>query len=248
MSMNDTLPTRGMLLAAGKGTRLRPLTNEVPKCMVPVAGKPLLEWNIEWLGQYGIKNLIINLHHRPEAVIDYFADGSSWGVDITYSVEDTLLGTAGGVKNVEWFFEGPFLLWYGDNLCTCDIAGLYDLHRRNQAVATLALFRREDPTSSGIVGVNQGGRITRFLEKPQPEQVFSNWVNAGVSVLDKSVFDFIPVQGAPDFGHDVLPALLEQGFPLYGYRMSGSEGLWWIDTPRDLARVRDEFERRKRVP
>lgn len=228
---------KAMILAAGQGTRLRPLTDHIPKCMVSVGGKPVLEHTIEWLRRYGVTELIINLHHLPGVVMNHLGDGIGWGVKITYSVENEPLGTAGGVKNVEWFFDGPFLVWYGDNLSTCDLTHLYAFHQAKDSVVTIALYYREDPTASGIVGLDKTDRITRFLEKPRPDQVFSHWVNAGIFVLEPAVLEAIPTEGSPDFGRDVFPAMLTAGQPLYGYRMSADEGLWWIDTPEDLQRV-----------
>lgn len=253
---------KAMILAAGQGTRLRPLTERIPKCMVPLGGKPLLEYNIEWLRRYGVTEIIINLYHLPEAIRGYFGDGQRWGVRIAYSLEEKPLGTAGGVKYAAWFFDcpfggvynepcaeprrsgsrttqgRPFFVWYGDNLSTCDLERLYRFHRAKGGLATIALHYRDDPTHSGIVGLDENDRIVRFLEKPRPDQVFSHWVNAGIFVLELAVLDFIPAKGSPDFGRDVFPAMLAAGQPLYGYRMSPSEGLWWIDTLQDLERVR----------
>jgi len=232
-------PTKAMILAAGQGTRLRPLTESIPKCMMPIGGKPLLEHIIVWLRKYAVTDLMINLHHLPQVVKDYFSDGQKWGVKITYSIEEEPLGTAGGVKNVDWFFHGPFFVWYGDNLSTCRLDYLWEFHQAKGGVATIALHHREDPTASGIVGLDENDRITRFLEKPRPAQVFSHWVSAGIFVLEPAVLQAIPAEGAPDFGRDVFPALLAQGAALYGYRMSHTEGLWWIDTPEDLRRVEE---------
>jgi NDP-sugar pyrophosphorylase family protein len=246
---------KAMILAAGQGTRLRPLTERIPKCMVPLGGKPLLEYNIEWLRRYGVTEIIINLYHLPEAIRGYFGDGQKWGVRITYSLEHKPLGTAGGVKNVEWFFDGPFgsavgepvepqgrpfFVWYGDNLSTCRLDRLWEFHKVKGGIATIALHHRDDPTQSGIVGLDADDRITCFLEKPQPDQVFSRWVSAGIFVLEPIVLEAIPANGAPDFGRDVFPALLARGAALYGYRMSPSEGLWWIDTPEDLCQVQED--------
>ena len=231
-----------MLLAAGRGTRLKPLTDHIPKCMVPVAGKPLLEHNIAWLRKFGVKELVVNVYHLPQVVIDYFGDGTQWDVKITYSIEEELLGTAGGVKNVAWFFDGPFILWYGDNLCTCNLERMWHFHKSKKGITTMALHYRDDPTASGIVGLDGNDRIHRFLEKPRPEQVFSHWVNAGVFILDPEVLEYIPEDGCPDFGHDVLPAILASGSPMYGYRLSSDERLWWIDTPEDLKRIQEEIK------
>lgn len=231
------LPTKAMILAAGLGTRLRPLTEHTPKCMIKIGGKPLLEYTIAWLQKYGVRELVINLHHIPQAVIDYCGDGVKWGVRIAYSVEKRLLGTAGGVKNVASFFDGPFFVWYGDNLSTCRLDRLWEFHRAKGSMATIALHYREDPTHSGIVGLDERDRITRFLEKPGPEDVFSHWVNGGIFVLEPQVLQAIPANESSDFGLDIFPSLLSRGCPLYGYRMSQGEDVWWIDTLGDLQRV-----------
>ncbi len=244
MSNERKMPARAMLLAAGHGTRLRPLTDTVPKCMVKIAERPVLEHNILWLKNFGVTNLVINLHYMPSAVTDYFGDGRRFGVNITYSYETELLGTAGAVKNVEEFFNESFFLWYGDNLSNCCLDNLWRFHCEKKSTATIALHYREDPTQSGIVGLDENGRITRFLEKPKRGEVFSNWVNAGIYVLEKEVLDVIPSNAAFDFGCDVFPLLLERGENLYGYQMSKKEKLFWIDTLEDLERVkklRDEY-------
>lgn len=231
-------PVKATLLAAGRGTRLRPLTDTIPKCMIPIAGKPLLEHNVEWLRRFDVTELVINLHHLPEVVREHFRDGSRWGVRITYSPERELLGTAGSVKKMADYFDGPFFVWYGDNLSTCRLDRLWQFHMaRKNSLATIALYKRDDPTQSGIVGLDENDRITRFLEKPRPEQVFSHWVNAGIYVLDPRVLETIPAEGMADFGRDIFPALLSRNYPLYGYKMSEEEGLWWIDTPEDLERI-----------
>ena len=228
-----------MILAAGQGTRLRPLTESIPKCMMPIGGKPLLEHTILWLRKYGVTDLMINLHYLPQVVKDYFGDGQRCGVRVTYSVEKEALGTAGGVKNVAWFFDGPFFVWYGDNLSTCRLDRLWEFHRAKGGIVTIALHYREDPTQSGIVGLDENDRIVRFLEKPRPGEVFSHWVSAGIFVLEPAVLQAIPAEGTPDFGRDVFPGLLADGQSLYGYRMSPDEDLWWIDTPEDLQSVQE---------
>jgi NDP-sugar pyrophosphorylase family protein len=167
----------------------------------------------------------------------YFGDGHNWDVEVAYSEEPYPLGTAGGVKRIAWFFEGPFFVWYGDNLSSCNLKRLYAFHCRKRAVATIALFSRPDVTQSGIVGLDADDRVCRFLEKPRSQDVFSHWVNAGIFVLEREVLDLISPDGTPDFGRDVFPAMLTAGLPVYGYRMSEDEGLWWIDTPEDLARL-----------
>lgn len=229
---------QAMILAAGRGTRLRPLTDRVPKCMIELGGRPLLEYTLERLRRFGVTEVLVNLHHLPEAILGRVGDGARVGMRVVYSLEDRLLGTAGGVKRAAWFFRGTFLLLYGDNLSTCDYSRLMAFHRRAGGLATLALYRREDTSASGIAEVDSAGRITRFLEKPAPAESFSRWVNAGIYVLEPGLLKWIPSGGAPDFGGEVFPLLVGAGLPIYGYQMSREEGLWWIDTPEDLERLR----------
>jgi NDP-sugar pyrophosphorylase family protein len=226
-----------MLLAAGHGSRLRPLTDTCPKCMAPIAGKPLIEHTIEWLRGHGVTRIMMNVSYLADAIVGYFGDGRPWEVEISYSREAEPLGTAGGVKRAESFFDGPFFVWYGDNIGTCRLDRLWDFHRSRGGLAGIALLHRDDPTQSGIVGLDETGRIERFLEKPRPDQVFSHWVSAGIYVLERRVLDEIPADGTPDFGRDVFPALLAGGERLYGYRMGPDERLGWIDTMADYERL-----------
>jgi NDP-sugar pyrophosphorylase family protein len=233
---------KAMLLAAGLGTRLRPLTDHLPKCMVPVGGKPILEHTIEWLKSYAVTEVMINLYYLPQSVMEYFGDGSKWGTKITYSVEKEILGTAGGVKKVAQFFEEEaFIVWYGDNLCTCDIERLSAFHHVQAGIATIALYRREDVTQCGIVELDASERILRFLEKPRPEQVFSHWVNAGIYICKPDALSHIPSNKPSDFGRDIFPALLADGQQLYGYRLSEDERFFWSDTLEDLQRTQKEI-------
>ncbi len=235
-------PTKAMVLAAGRGTRLRPLTDHTPKCMILLGGKPLMEYTITWLRRYGVKEVMINLHHLPAAVTEYFGDGSRWDLRISYSQEPEALGTAGGVKNVAAFFDGPFFVWYGDNLSTCRLDRLWERHRGRGGIATIAVHYREDAVHSGIVELGDQDRITRFVEKPKREEVSSHWANAGIFVLQPGFLDAIPSTRPVDFGRDIFPAMLAQGQPLYGYPMSGDERLWWIDRLEDLRWVEGQWQ------
>lgn len=208
--------------------------------MVPLGGKPILERNIEWLSAYGIQDFAINLHYLPDIVRNYFGDGSRQGVHITYSFEPQIMGTAGAIRLMASHFSEPFIVWYADNLSTCDLVRLYQQHLSRRTLATIAVFHRDDITQSGIVDLDDNDRILRFLEKPRESQVFSHWVNAGIYILDPAVLSYIPPDGPSDFGHDVFPAILAAQQPLYGYRMGPGERLWWVDTPQDLQRVQQE--------
>lgn len=234
---------KAMILAAGLGNRLKPLTDRIPKCMVTISGKPILEHNIEWLHQQNINELVINLYHLPNLIHEYFGDGSRWGVQITYSHETSILGTAGGIKKVADLFNETFLVWYGDNLSTCNLNRLADFHRTKGGLATIALYQRDDVSQSGIVELDEHERIIRFLEKPKATQVFSHLVNAGIYILEPEILDFIPENRPADFSQDVFPALLSQNQAIFGYRMSGYEKLWWIDTMKDLQKTQYEIEK-----
>ncbi len=218
-----------MILAAGRGTRLRPLTAATPKAMVPFAGKPLLEYVVRLLARYGFDDLIINLHHLPQVITDYLGDGRDWGVSIAYSLEDDLRGTAGAVRHVADFFEGPFLLYYGDNLTNFDLGDLWQTHQREGEIASIGLLRMDDPTTRGIVGLDTRSRISRFVEKPRPAQLFDNyWVNAGIYALQPEILDCIPPDTPGDFSA-VFADLLAAGRPLLGHPMRGQ--LLSTDTP-----------------
>ena len=182
-------PAKAMLLAAGEGRRLRPFTDDRPKPMIEIGGRPILEHTVRLLARYGVRDIAINLHYHPESIVNHFGDGERFGVRIRYSRESELLGTAGAVKKLESFFDEPFLVVYGDNLTDIDVERFSRFHRSNRAIATIALFRRENATESGIVGVTEEGRVTRFLEKPKPDEIFSNWVNAGMLVCEPAILE-----------------------------------------------------------
>jgi mannose-1-phosphate guanylyltransferase/phosphomannomutase len=212
---------RALILAAGEGTRLRPLTLERPKPMLPVGGRPILEHLIALLRRYGVVEIAINLHYKPEAILDYFGDGSDFGVSLTYSYEERLLGSAGAARRLAWFFDSPFLVLYGDVLTDLDLSALVNRHRATGAVATLALYRVPDPSRCGIVELAEDNRIVRFVEKPPPDDLFSDLANAGIYVLEPSVLADVPAGQPFDFGHDLFPRLLGRGLPLYGFCLPG---------------------------
>jgi NDP-sugar pyrophosphorylase family protein len=241
------------VLAAGEGTRLRPLTLNLPKAMVPVAGQPLLAHTLAWLAQHGIREVAINLHHCPEAITDFFGDGSASGMRITYSYEDRLLGTAGAARRLASFLgDGPFLVVYGDVLTDLDLTALLRLHHERAigepgAAATLALHRVPNPTEVGLVGLDASGRVTRFQEKPRPEEVFTDLANAGVLVAEPAVLDHIPDGEFSDFGLDVLPKLLAAGAPLYGWAIPEGTYLLDIGSPEKHMQAQREWPARART-
>jgi NDP-sugar pyrophosphorylase family protein len=206
---------KALVLAAGEGIRLRPLTLDRPKPMLLLGGRPLLEHLIALLANHGIRDIAINLHYRPETIVDHFGDGSRFGVRITYSHEHQLLGSAGAARQLEWFLGDRFVVLYGDVLTDLDLSRLEEADRGFGGVGTLALGENEDPTRSGIVQLDSAGRIIRFIEKPATDE-FGRLANSGIYVLHRRVLDLVPPGTPFDFGSDLFPALLEADLPLYG--------------------------------
>lgn len=230
---------KAVMLAAGEGLRLRPLTVDRPKPMLQVAGAPVLEHNVRLAAAHGFHDIVINLHHCPEAITSHFQDGGRFGVRITYSYESELLGTAGALTQMRNFLSEDFLVVYADNLSTCNLTELFRLHKERGAALTMALSERDDPRASGIVALDDRDQIVRFLEKPGPDQVFSRLVNAGYLVVHPSVLRLVDRTGPMDLAHDVFPRLLERDSRLYGYRMT--EPMWWIDSAEDYKRTCEEL-------
>jgi NDP-sugar pyrophosphorylase family protein len=213
---------KAMLLAAGRGERLRPLTDTTPKCMLPFEGKPLLEHWMDKLHSFGIRDVVINVHHLAEMIVDHLGSGERWDMHIQYSRERELLGTSGALRQVKSLFEDErFLVIYADNQSTCGLHEIVGFHGRRDSVATMAACWIEDPRSCGIVGFDAQGRIERFLEKPTAEQVFSHYINAGIYVFTPQIFDYIPANGVSDFSRDVFPRMLAARAPLYAFPYDG---------------------------
>jgi NDP-sugar pyrophosphorylase family protein len=218
---------KAVLLAAGKGTRLHPLTDEMPKVMIPIGGKPILEHHVEHLAGAGIREIFINLHHLPEAITKHFGDGGKWGVRIRYSFEPEIMGTAGAVKKLEAELRsGPFLVVYGDNYLEMDLSGFIEASAAGDGVGTIAVFEKADVTGSGIIEMGRGDEVVRFKEKPLPDEVFSHWVSAGLFYFRAAIFEYIP-SGYSDFGLDVIPKILLSDGRLFAHRLRG--GVWAID-------------------
>jgi NDP-sugar pyrophosphorylase family protein len=216
---------KAMILAAGLGTRLRPLTNVVSKPMVQMAGRPCMEYAVRLLARYGIKDIIVNLHYKPELIKAHFGDGSKFGVNISYSYEKELLGTAGGFKRVQSFFgSDPALIISGDALTDINLDKFLAFHLENKGIATLALKRVADPTQYGVV-IREGNRIIRFQEKPKKEEAISNLANTGIYLFDPAIFDHIPADTFYDFGKQVFPELLAKKEAMAGYVMQD----YWCD-------------------
>jgi NDP-sugar pyrophosphorylase family protein len=213
------LITKALILSAGLGTRLRPLTDVMPKPMVPIAGRPLLEHLVRLCVKSGAADIAVNLHYLPHVVMDHFGDGGAFGARLLYGLEPELLGTAGAINNFRDFFAEPFFVLYGDVYLDVDLAAFAAAHAASGATATVGLYRVDNPTECGLVDRDDTGRITRFVEKPAV--AFTDLANAGVYVMSPKVLDYIPQDGFCDFGKDVFPAMLAAGERLYGHVLDG---------------------------
>jgi NDP-sugar pyrophosphorylase family protein len=216
---------KAMILAAGVGSRLDPLTRNMPKPMVPIVNKPVMEHIVELLVKYGFTSLMVNLHYLGDQIRDHFGDGSKWGVNIQYSEEDRLWGDAGSLKRCEDFFDDTFVVVGADDLADIDLSRVLHMHREKKAVATIALSLVDDPSEYGIALLNERGRITRFVEKPRGEVMFSNTANTGVYVFEPEVFELIPRGTTYGLGKNLLPLLLEQKRRFNGFLTSS----YWRD-------------------
>jgi len=208
-----------MILAAGLGTRLRPLTDLISKPMTPIVNKPVMEHIIELLKLHDFREIVCNLHWYPEAIKDYFGDGSKWGVKITYSYEPELLGTAGGVKKVENFLKDKtFLVLSGDALTDIDLTEFMEFHKRKDGICSIALSEVANPSQYGVVLIDNDNKIIGFQEKPLPGEEKSRLANTGIYVFEPEIFNYIPYNVFYDFGRDLFPKLLAKKIPYYGYK------------------------------
>jgi mannose-1-phosphate guanylyltransferase / phosphomannomutase len=208
---------KAVVMAGGEGTRLRPLTSNQPKPMVPIVGKPCIEHILELLKQHGLEDVIVTVAFMPQAIRSYFGSGDTLGLRIEYSVEESPLGTAGSVRLASGRLDETFLVISGDALCDVDLTDLIRFHREKQAAVTIGLKSVENPLEFGIVVTDEDGRVERFLEKPSWSQVFSDTINTGIYVLEPEVLRHVPADGPYDFSKELFPLLLEMGRPLYGY-------------------------------
>ncbi|MFZ3171861.1 MAG: nucleotidyltransferase family protein [Carboxydocellales bacterium] len=208
---------KGMIMAAGVGTRLYPLTKDIPKPMVPIAGRPLMEHIVHLLRKHGITQLVANLHYLPDEIQNYFKDGSEFGVNLKYTLEPELLGTAGGVKNNRDFLDETFVIVSGDALTDINLGAFMRFHKTKGAIATIALKPMEEVERFGVVITNPEGRIINFQEKPQKEEALSNLVNTGIYIFEPEIFNYIPNGEFYDFGKDLFPKLALEGASFCGY-------------------------------
>jgi mannose-1-phosphate guanylyltransferase len=211
---------KAMLLGAGLGTRLRPITYELPKPLVPVLGRPVMDYILRLLARHGFDDVVANLHYFPDLIRERYGDGSDYGVRLTYSLEEELLGTAGGVRNVRAHFgDQTFLIISGDALTDIDLGALWERHREAGGIGTLALKRVDDPSQIGVAIIGEDGRIQAFQEKPDPAEALSDLGSCGIYVFEPEIFDYFPERDFVDWAQDVFPVLLERDVPLYGHEI-----------------------------
>jgi mannose-1-phosphate guanylyltransferase / phosphomannomutase len=216
---------KAVIMAGGFGTRLLPLTTSIPKPMIPMATKPMMEHIVTLLKDHGFHDLITLLHFQPDTIESYFGDGSEFGIKMVYAAATEDYGTAGAVKNAEVLLDDTFLIISGDVLTDFDLTEAVKFHKDRGALATIVLTRVENPLQFGVVITASDGRITRFLEKPSWSEVFSDTVNTGIYILEPEALALIPTRREFDFSRDLFPKLLEEGRPLYGYVATG----YWKD-------------------
>lgn len=217
---------KAVVMAGGEGARLRPMTANRPKPMVPVCNQPIMEHILGLLKQHGITHVVTTLHYLADEIQSYFDDGEDFGIKVSYSIEDTPLGTAGSVKKAEADLrDGTFVIISGDALTDCDITRAIEFHRAKKSIATLVLYRVTSPLEFGVVITDDDGRVIRFLEKPSWSEVFSDTVNTGIYILEPEIFDLMEQGRAYDWSQDIFPQLLRDGKPMYGYVMED----YWCD-------------------
>lgn len=216
---------KAIIMAGGEGSRLRPLTCDLPKPMVPIMNKPVLEHTIELLKQYGIIDIAITLMYHPQLIKDYFGSGKNLGVNITYFIEETPLGTAGGIKNAQGFLDETFIVISGDSITNLDIAKAIEFHNEKSSIATLILTKVDLPLEYGVVLTNEDGSITGFLEKPSWGEIFSDTVNTGTYILEPEIMNYIKPNENTDFSRNVFPSLLSSSKKMFGYITSD----YWCD-------------------
>jgi mannose-1-phosphate guanylyltransferase len=234
---------KGLILAGGKGTRLRPLTINTPKPIVPVANSPFLLYQIDLMKGGGIEEIILSLSYQPRKIEDLLKDGMDYGIRIRYAVEANPLGTGGAFKNAEQHIDSTTVVFNGDVLTSIDLSDVIDQHRRRGAVATLVLTPVDNPSAYGLVETNSEGWVQRFIEKPGPDEITCNTINAGIYILEPSVLRYMPEGEAYSFERGLFPTLLENKEPVLSYILDK----YWIDigTPKKYLEVHHDILAKK---
>ncbi|MBN2458974.1 nucleotidyltransferase family protein [Candidatus Woesearchaeota archaeon] len=236
-AFGNNKPSKAIILAGGKGTRMKPMTDLLPKPMLRINNKPILEHNIELLKRHGIKDIVLSIGYRGEHISEYFGDGSQFGVNISYVKEETPMGTGGPLNLIKDQINDTFILMNGDELKDIDLEDMFMFHRKNKGAATLALTTVEDPSAYGVAVMN-GHKIRAFIEKPSKQNAPSKLISAGLYIMEPEVVKMVP-EGFCKIENDVFPRLAMND-KLLGYVFSGQ----WYDTgtPERFAKAEREWD------
>lgn len=230
---------KALILAGGEGTRLRPLTYERPKVLIPTLNQPLMEYTLNRLHRHGVDDIILAVGHMADAIQAHFGDGNRWNVRLDYSVESEPLGSGGAIKNVARLLkEDTFIVLNGDIYTDLDVTAMLDFHRHKKAMVTISLTEVADPSAYGVVDMAEDGRLRRFVEKPPPGQAPSNLVNAGTWIFEPGALAYLP-EGVSSVEYNLFPLLLANGKPMYGY----ASDAYWMDvgTPERYMRLTQDL-------
>ena len=230
---------KAVILVGGEGTRLRPLTCNVPKAMVPILNRPFMEHLLGYLKKHGIREVILAMGYLPEPIQGYYGDGAGLGLKLTYMVEDEPLGTAGAVKNAESLLDDTFIVFNGDILTEIDLTAMVRRHREIKPRVSIALTLVDNPTMFGVVETDDAGMVQRFVEKPSWDQVTSNMINAGIYIVEPDVLEYVPPSTPWMFEKHLFPLLLQKGEPVMGYPSEA----YWIDigTPEQYLKANNDL-------
>jgi len=216
---------KALFLAGGKGLRLQPLTNHLPKPMVPIMNKPLLERTMTNLKKSGITQIVISSCYQPQFIKNYFGNGERFGLEIKYIVEDKPLGTGGAIKKAGYEFNDSFIVFNADILSDIDIDQMFDLHRSSNALATIATTQVENPSAYGVIESDENGYALSFVEKPSPESNACKSINAGIYIFEPEVLNAIPIESVVSVERETFPGILENGGKIAVYNSS----CYWMD-------------------
>ena len=231
---------KAVILAGGKGSRMGAVTKYVPKPMISLAGKPILEYQIELAKRYDLDNIIILTGYREDVIRDYFKDGKTWGLNIQYNSDPFPLGTAGAVKRIEQELTEDFILFYGDTIIDIDLHSLVQFHQEKYSTATLVVHPNDHPYDSDLLDIDEHNRVTAFYSKPHAQETYHrNLVNAALYVLTPEIFEYIEKDTFSDFGKDILPRLVSADLPVYAYNTT--EYIKDIGTIKRLKEVEEDY-------
>ena len=216
---------KALFLAGGMGTRLKPLTDDLPKPMVPMMGKPLLERNMLKLKACGVDEVILSICYKPKKIEKYFGDGTKLGLKIHYICEDIPLGTGGAIKNTEEFFNDTFIIFNADILSDINIVDMMKFHKEKCAAVTIAVTQVENPSAYGVIEYNENLYAESFTEKPKLSEIKSNYINAGIYIFEPNVLKEIPDSQLVSIERETFPLLLKKGYPIAVYKSDG----YWMD-------------------